>query len=82
MNKKPDERPFLGYDTTYAEQRKDRMGDAIGDYLNDEKVDAAQAYQEMLSETQEWVKYHHTQWQKGKDLLELMLGHRQSPPLD
>ena len=81
MNKKP-ERPFLGLDTTYADQRKDRMGDAIGDYLNDEEVDAAQAYQEMLSETQEWVKYHHTQWKKGKDLLELMLGHKQSPPLD
>ena len=46
-------RPFVGPDTTYAEQRKFRMGDAIGDYLNDEEVGARQAYEEIISETQE-----------------------------
>ena len=33
----------------YAQQRRDRMGDAIGDYLSDDSVDARQAYEEILS---------------------------------
>ena len=32
---------------TYEEQRKDRMHDAIHDYLDDEKVDSRKAYEEM-----------------------------------
>ena len=33
----------------YTKQRKDRMQNAIDDYLNDDKVSARQTYEEMLS---------------------------------
>ena len=65
-------RPFLGPETTYAEQRKFRMGDAIGDYLNDEEVDARQAYEEIISEAQEWYDYHKKHMERTKELLDLL----------
>ena len=65
-------RPFLGPNTTYAEQRKDRMRDAIGDYLSDDKVDARQAYEEILSEAQEWRDYHKENLQKAQEFLDLL----------
>lgn len=65
-------RPFLGPDTTYAQQRKHRMGDAIGDYLGDEEVDARQAYEEIISEAQEWYDYHKKQLDKAKEFLDLL----------
>ena len=61
---------------TYEEQRKDRMGDAIGDYLTDEKVNARQAYEEILSEIQSWIDYHRENLTKAKDLYALMQGER------
>ena len=65
-------RPFLGPDTTYAQQRKFRMGDAIGDYLGDEEVDARKAYEEIISEAQEWYDYHKKQLDKAKEFLDLI----------
>ena len=69
-------RPYLGPDNTYEKQRKDRMGDAIGDYLTDEKVSSRQAYEEILSEVQEWIDYHRKFLTKAETLKELMLGQR------
>ena len=64
---------------TYAEQRRDRMADAIGDYLTDEDVDARQAYEEMLAEVQTWIDYHQKFLVKAQNLYALMLGER--PPI-
>ncbi|UYE97215.1 hypothetical protein [Cyanophage S-TIM54] len=61
---------------TYAEQRRDRMGDAIGDYLTDEDVDARQAYEEMLAEVQTWIDYHQKFLVKAQNLYALMQGER------
>ena len=61
---------------TYAQQRRDRMGDAIGDYLADENVDARQVYEDMLSEIQIWIKYHKDSIVKAQNLYALMLGER------
>lgn len=61
---------------TYAEQRRDRMGDAIGDYLTDEDVDARQAYEEMLAEVQTWIDYHQKSLVKAQNLYALMQGER------
>ena len=61
---------------TYEAQRKDRMGDAIGDYLTDEKIDARTCYEDMLSEVQSWIDYHRTFLKKAETLKELMLGQR------
>lgn len=60
----------------YGRQRKDRMHDAIEDYLNDEKVDARQAYEEMLSCIDNTIQYHKSSHDKAVQLKEYMLGHR------
>ena len=68
--------PIIGEDQTYEQQRKCRMGDAISDYLSDDKVDARRCYEEMLSEVDEVIEYHKTSLGKATRLKELMLGHR------
>lgn len=60
----------------YGIQRKDRMHDAIEDYLNDDKVDARRAYEEMLSCIDNTIQYHKSSQEKAVELKELMLGHR------
>lgn len=64
---------------TYAQQRRDRMGDAIGDYLTDEDVDARQAYEEILAEIQTWINYHQEFLVKAQNLYALMQGERPLP---
>ena len=72
-------RSWLGPDKTYEKQRKDRMGDAIGDYLTDEAVSSRQIYEEMLSEVQEWIDYHRKFLTKAEHLREYLMGNR---PID
>ena len=69
-------RPFLGPDTTYEQQRKCRMQDAIDDYLNDDKVDARRAYEEMLSCVDDVINYHKKQHDRATQLKSLLLGER------
>ena len=66
--------------TTYAYQRKCRMQDAIDDYLNDEQVDARQAYEEMLSCIDDVRQYHKRHYEKADELYNLLLGHRNPFP--
>jgi len=61
---------------SYATQRKDRMQDAIDDYLQDSKVDARRTYEEMLSCIDDVIEYHKCNYEKAKRLRELMLGNR------
>ncbi len=63
----------------YSKQRKDRMQDAIDDYLNDDKVDARRTYEEILLCIDDVINYHKAQYDKAVELKELMLGHR---PID
>ena len=67
---------------TYAEQRKDRMQDAIDDYLQDDKVSARQTYEEMLSCVQDVIDYHKTQLDRAVELKSLMMGHRPMDDMD
>ena len=60
----------------YSRQRRDRMQDAIDDYLQDEKVSARQAYEEMLCCVHDVIKYHKDNLKKAEDLRDLMLGYR------
>ena len=62
---------------TYAEQRKCRMQDAIDDYLQDDKVPARQAYEEMLSCINDVIKYHEQAYCRASSLRDLMMGHRE-----
>ena len=61
---------------TYEKQRKDRVGDAIGDYLTDEQVDSRRVYEDILSEVQIWIDYHSKFLKKAEDLYALLKGER------
>ena len=61
----------------YARQRKDRMQDAIDDYLQDDKVDSRRVYEEMLSCIDDVIKYHKTSMERAVELKSLMMGHRE-----
>ena len=58
--------PIGGEDNTYEYHRRCRMADSIGDYLSDEKVDARQCYEEILSEVDEVIEYHRTYLSKAQ----------------
>ena len=66
------------WDKEYARQRKNRMQDAIDDYLNDEAVEARRAYEEILSCVDDVRQYHKDQYDKANELYNLMLGNRDS----
>ena len=66
--------PHNAAKTTYEAQRKDRMGDAIGDYLTDEKTTPKAAYEEILSEVKAWMDYHEKHYKQSKALYDLMRG--------
>ncbi|WP_223618578.1 hypothetical protein [Acinetobacter baumannii] len=57
----------------YETQRKDRMQDCIDDYLQDEKVDARRAYEEILSCIDDVINYHKKQLNKATDVKSLMM---------
>ena len=67
---------------TYAAQRKDRMQDAIDDYLQDDKVDSRQTYEEILSCVYDVINYHKKEYDKAVELKSLMLGHRECDLLE
>ena len=66
--------PFIT-DKSYAEQRKDRMQDAIDDYLNDDKVSARQTYEEMLSCVDDVIQYHQNNYVRARELRDLLSGY-------
>ena len=64
------------YEAEYCKQRRNRMQDAIDDYLQDEKITARRAYEEMLCCVHDVIKYHKNNLKKAEDLRDLMLGYR------
>jgi len=66
----------------YEVQRKDRMQDCIDDYLQDRKVTARQAYEEILSCVDDVINYHKKEYDKAVALKSLMLGHRDTVTFD
>ena len=73
------DRPFIKppLRKTYEEQRKDRMQDAIDDYLQDGKVTARQTYEEMLSCVNDVIEYHKSSMERAIALRSLMMGNRE-----
>ena len=63
--------------STYAAQRKDRMQDAIDDYLQDHDISPRQTYEEMLSCVQDVIDYHKKCLDRALDLKSFMMGHRE-----
>jgi predicted house-cleaning noncanonical NTP pyrophosphatase (MazG superfamily) len=71
-------RPELNVDweNQYQIQRRTRLQDSIDEYLQDDKVDARQAYEEMLSCVDDVINYHKKEMDKAVELKSLMMGHR------
>jgi uncharacterized protein (DUF2164 family) len=61
---------------TYQKQRKDRLSDAIGDYLTDEDTTSAEFYIELKEEIQCWIDYHQKFLRKAQDIQALVNGHQ------
>ncbi len=64
------------YKETYSSQRKNRMGDALLDYINDDDITSNRVYDEILSEVDEMVEYHQKQLNKSRELKSLLMGNR------
>ena len=67
-------KPFAGLNKTYSEQRKDRMQDAVDDYLTDHEITAKFAYEEMLECVKTMMDYHQREYAKAQELYDMMLG--------
>ena len=52
-------------DSSYADQRRDRLSDVIGDYLSDGTMSAKDIYNEIVSEVQSWIDYHEKELNKS-----------------
>ena len=70
------------WEKEYARQRQDRMQDCIDDYLQDDRVSARRAYEEILSCVDDVINYHKKQYDKAVELKSLMLGHRDTVTFD
>ena len=42
----------------YDKQRRDRLSEAVGDYLTDESISPEQFYNDLKKEVQDWVDYY------------------------
>jgi|TARA_Y100000015_G_C2385736_1_gene87285 hypothetical protein len=64
------------WQAAYAAQRRDRMQDAIDDYLQDDNISAHRTYEEMLCCVHDVISHHKKNLKKAEDLRDLMLGYR------
>jgi len=63
---------------TYKNQRRDRLGDVIGDYLTDENTTVGEFYVELRAEIQIWIDYHRGFLKKAEEMQTIINGHK--PP--
>jgi len=77
-------RPDIQHDweKEYEIQRKNRLQDSIDEYLQDDKVSARRAYEEILSCVDDVINYHKKEYDKAVELKSLMLGHRECDLLE
>lgn len=74
-----EERPNLQVDweTTFRKQRRDRLDDALAEFLNDDThLDPRQCYESILASAQEWIDYHHKHMNRWVQFKSLMMGNR------
>lgn len=63
---------------SYNNQRRDRLGDVISDYLNDEDKTAKEFYDDLVNELDDWIQYHQRFAEKYKAAKMMINGHRKS----
>ena len=64
----------MDIEETYYNQRRDRLADAVGDYLTCDSTSARQCYEEMLAEVDSWIDHHRVQMKKAQALKYLLMG--------
>lgn len=71
-------RPELNvdWDKEYSKQRKNRLQDAVDDYLQDGKVSSLTFYNDLKDCLQDIISYHETAGGRAKSAMELIMGHR------
>ena len=77
-------RPEIQHDweKQFEQQRKDRLQDAIDEYLQDDKVSPRRAYEEILSCIQDVMDHNRKQLDRATVLKSLMMGHREVDDID
>ena len=63
---------------SYNDQRRDRLGDVISDYLNDEDKTAKDFYDDLVKEIDDWIQYHERFAEKYKAAKKMINGHRKT----
>ena len=63
--------------TTYSDQRKLRMQDAIDDYLTDDEVSSRETYDEMISCIDDVINYHKQSLERAMVLKSMMGGNNE-----
>ena len=58
----------------YNKQRRDRLSEAVGDYLNDESTSPEQFYNDLKKEVQDWVDYFKEYHEKSSRVLSYITG--------
>ena len=53
----------------YDKQRRDRLSEAVGDYLTDESTSPEQFYNDLKKEVQDWVDYYKGFYEKSSQVL-------------
>ncbi len=58
----------------YDKQRRDRLSEAVGDYLTDESISPEQFYSDLKKEVQDWVDYYKEYYDKSSQVLSYITG--------
>ena len=58
----------------YNKQRRDRLSEAVGDYLTDESTSPEQFYSDLKTEVQDWVDYYKKYYDKSSQVLSYITG--------
>ena len=58
----------------YDKQRRDRLSEAVGDYLTDESISPEQFYNDLKKEVQDWVDYYKEYYDKSSQVLSYITG--------
>ena len=58
----------------YDKQRRDRLSEAVGDYLTDESTSPEQFYNDLKKEVQDWVDYYKKYYDKSSQVLSYITG--------
>lgn len=71
-----EDKPNINFDyrNLYDNQRKDRLSDVIGEYLNDDESSILTFYNDLQDEVQGWIDYHQKYLEKSIGILKLIKG--------